>query len=168
MRFHFTAITRHPLFAPILGALAMLLLAAFVEPSFIYAAPFAFGSLTESQHTGEFILSEQNGQLSRDTVTVTVPANTTFEPGHVLGQLSATGKYVEYDNSGSDGSEEGAAVLYGELVNDTGAPVDKTGVVINFGAEVRTDDLQWKSGLTDNDKAAGRADLAGKFIKCRS
>lgn len=125
-------------------------------------------ALNEGQHTGEFILSEANGNRSRDNVTVTVPSNTTLEPGHVLAKLSATGKYVEYDNSGSDGSEAAAGVLYGKLVNDTGAPVDMDGVVVNQDAEVRSDDLQWKSGLNDNDKTAGKADLLALGIKARS
>lgn len=122
---------------------------------------------TEGQHTGEFIVTESPGTLSRDKVTVTVPANTTLQAGHVLAQLAATGKYVEYDNAGTDGSEDAAAVLFDELVNATGAPVDLPGVVLNWGAEVREADLQWKSGLTDNDKAAGLADLRALGIKAR-
>jgi hypothetical protein len=100
-------------------------------------------------------------------VTITIPANTTLRAGEVLAQLSATGKYVPYDNAGSDGSEDAAGVLYEERVNDTGAPVDVLGVVVNLNSEVREADLQWKSGLTDNDKAAGLADLRALGIKAR-
>jgi len=124
--------------------------------------------LTEGANTGEFILAESPGTISRDKVTVTVPASTTLPPGRVLAQLSADGKYVEYDNSGSDGSEQAAGVLYGELVNDTEAPVDKTGVVINWGAEVRSADLSWKSGLSGSDETAGKADLAARGVKARA
>ncbi len=124
-------------------------------------------ALTEGKHTGEFILSEANGNRSRDIVVVTVPANTTLEPGHVLAKLSATGKYTEYDNAGSDGSESAAGVLYGALTNDTGAPVDIDGVVVNQDAEVRGADLAWKAGLSDNDKTAGKADLLALGIKVR-
>lgn len=122
---------------------------------------------TEGQHTGEFVVSEQPGTLSRDQVIVTVPATTTLRAGEVLAQLSATGKYVPYDNAGSDGSEQAAGVLYGPLENSTGAPADAAGVVINWGAEVREADLRWTSGLTDNDKAAGLADLRALGIKAR-
>jgi hypothetical protein len=124
-------------------------------------------SLSEGKYSGEFLVSEANGKRSRDNVTVTVPANTTLVPGFVLAKLSATGKYVEYDNSGSDGSEAAAGILYGELVNDTGAPVDKVGVVVNMDAEVRDADLTWKSGLVDADKTAGKADLLALGIKVR-
>jgi hypothetical protein len=122
---------------------------------------------TEGRHTGEFILSEAPGTLSRDTVTITVGATTTLAPGTVLGQLSGTGKYVPYDNAGSDGSETAAAILYAELVNGTGAPVDMTGVVVNLNAEVRADDLVWASGLNSGDKAAGLVDLRALGIKAR-
>lgn len=122
---------------------------------------------TETQHTAEFLIAESPGTISRDEATVTVPASTTLYPGTVLAQLSATGKWVEYDNAGTDGSEEAAGILYDELVNSGGAPADKAGVVINFAAEVRSAALQWKSGLTDNDKAAGRADLKALGIKAR-
>jgi hypothetical protein len=123
--------------------------------------------LEEGSHTGEFILSESPGTISRENVTVTVPASTTLAAGTVVAQLSATGKYVEYDNAGSDGSEEAAAVLYAELVNATLAPVDMDGVVVNWGAEIRKASLSWKSGLVDGDKTAAYADLAGRGVKAR-
>ena len=89
-------------------------------------------SLTERQHTGEFIVDEPSTKISRQKVTVTVAASTRLQPGHVLAKLSASGKYVEYDNSGSDGSEAAAGVLYGELDNSAGgAPADFTGVVVS-------------------------------------
>lgn len=124
--------------------------------------------LTEGVHTGEFILSESPGTISRDSVTVTVPTGATLDPGTVLGQLSASGKYVPYDNAGSDGSEEAAGILYATLDNSAGvAPVDFDGVVVNFGAEVRKASLSWAAGLVDADKTAAYADLAGRGVKAR-
>lgn len=122
---------------------------------------------TEGVHAGEFIITEQAGRLSRDTVTVTVPASTTLPAGRVLAKIAADGKHVEYDNAGSDGSEAASGVLYDSLVNDTGAPVDMDGVVVNFGAEVRREALSYKSGLVDADELAAEADLASLFIKVR-
>lgn len=122
---------------------------------------------TEGQHTAEFLISEANGARSRDAVTVTVPASTTLTAGHVLAQLAASSKYVEYDNAGTDGSEESAGVLYDELVNDTDGAVDMDGVIVNADAEVRSESLQWKSGLSSDDKAAGRSDLRALGIKAR-
>jgi hypothetical protein len=124
--------------------------------------------LTERQHTGEFLLSEGNGGISRATVTVTVAASTRLQAGHVLGKLTATGKYVPYDNVGADGSETAAGVLYDELDNtESLAPADFTGVAVVRLAEVRKGDLQWESGLVDADKAAAYVDLATAFVIAR-
>jgi len=121
-------------------------------------------SLTEATPTAAFILAESPGTISRDTVTVTVPAATTYAPGTVLGQLSATGKYVPYDDSESDGREVAAGILYGALENDGVSPADYTGVIVNFGAEVRADDLVWGDGVDDD---GGLADLAALGVKAR-
>lgn len=51
--------------------------------------------LTEGQHTGEFLVTEANGSLSRETVTVLSGQN--LQPGHVLGKVAvgtATGAAV--------------------------------------------------------------------------
>jgi hypothetical protein len=120
---------------------------------------------TEGKHTGQFLISEAAGTRSRDEVTVTVPANTTYGAGYVLGKLSATGKHVPYDNAGSDGSESAAAILYEEAVNDTDASVDLKKTVINCDAEVHKDDLQWDD--EDNDSTAGITDLLALGIKVR-
>lgn len=51
--------------------------------------------LTEGQHKAEFLVTEANGSLSRETVTVL--SGQTLKPGHVLGKVtvgSATGAAV--------------------------------------------------------------------------
>ena len=125
-------------------------------------------ALTEGKHTGEFILSEDPRTRSRDNVTVTVPASTTLEAGSVLGKITASGKYVAYDNGAADGSQAAAGVLYATLANDTAGAVDQAGVILNTDAEVRSADLVWKSGQSASDKTAGLADLAALGIKARS
>lgn len=125
-------------------------------------------TFTERQHTGEFILAEVDPQLSRENVTVTVAAATRLEAGHVLAVLSATGKYVEYDNSGTDGSEAAAAVLYGELDNSGAvAPADFDAVVVRRLAAVRKDDLKWNSGVDASGKTAAYTDLAATHVIAR-
>lgn len=119
---------------------------------------------TEGRHDSEFLTAEAPGTISRDEVTVTVPASTTLDPGTVLGVISATGKYVPYDDSYSDGREDAAGVLFDALTNDDDAPADMDGVVINNTAEVRAADLAWGEGV---DEAKGLADLAAKNIKAR-
>lgn len=121
--------------------------------------------LSEGKYTAEFLVSEAPGTGSRDTVTVTVPAETTLVPGTVLGQVGATGKYAPYDDANSDGSEDAAGVLYGALANTTVAPVDMTGVVINWSAEVRAADLVFEDGV---DEDAALAALAARGVKART
>jgi hypothetical protein len=123
---------------------------------------------TERQHTGEFIVSEANGHRSRENVTVTVAASTRLQAGHVLGKLTATGKYVPYDNAGGDGSESAAGVLYAEIDN-TGsvAPADFEAVAVVRDAEVRKGDLQWESALVDADKDAAYVDMAALGVIAR-
>lgn len=123
-------------------------------------------SKTEGQHTAEFLVSEAAGTRSRDKVTVTVPADTTFQAGSVLGKITSSGKYALYDNGFSDGREVAAAVLYDTHVNaDPSNAADVEATVINVDAEVRSADLQWADEL--NDATAGLADLLALGIKAR-
>jgi len=125
-------------------------------------------ALTEGQHTGEYILSEAEGFLSRENVTVTIPTATKLGAGLVLGKLTATGKYVPYDNAGGDGSDVAAAVLYDNLDNSAGvAPLDVVAVVHIRDCEVRKGSLVWASGLVDADKTAAYADLAVEHVIAR-
>lgn len=125
-------------------------------------------ALTEGKNTGEFILAEPEELISRETVTVTVAAATKLSPGRVLAQLSATGKYVDYDNAGSDGSEEAAGILYTELDNSAGvSPADFTAVIVARLAAVRKADLSWNSGVDGAGKTAAYADLAALQIMAR-
>ncbi len=125
-------------------------------------------ALSEGKYTGEFILAEPAEEISRETVTVTVAAATKLSPGRVLAQLSATGYFVDYDNAGTDGSEQAAGILYSELDNTTGqAPADFTGVVVARLAAVRKADLSWNSGVDTPGKTAAYADLAALFIIAR-
>ena len=64
--------------------------------------------LTEGQHKSEFIVSEANGTLSRESITVLSGQN--LKPGHVLGKIL-------------DGSATGAAVA-GNTGNGTIGSVD--------------------------------------------
>lgn len=123
-------------------------------------------ALTEGRHAGAFLLSELPGSLSRDAVTVDVPAGDTYEAGTVLGQLSGTGHYVPYDDAASDGSETAVGILHGNLDNADGlTTLEADGVVIDFGAEVRADDLIWGNGV---DETAGLVGLRAVGIKARA
>lgn len=125
-------------------------------------------TLTELQHTGEFILAEPEPLISRAKVTVTVAAATRLQAGHVLAQLSATSKYVEYDNAGSDGSEEAAGILYDELDNTDGlTDTDFTATVVVRSCAVAKALLKWNSGVDSAGKTAAYADLAATQVIAR-
>lgn len=122
-------------------------------------------SLTEYGYPGEFLIEEPAPQISRQTKTVTVAAGVTLKPGRVLAELSADGKFVDYDNAGTDGSEEAAGVLYTECDNSAGAiPVDFTACVVTRLAAVRKGALTWNSGVDTAGKTAAYADLAANFL----
>lgn len=118
---------------------------------------------TEQEWPAEFLISEANGTLSRENVTL-APQTSGLKAGTVLGKITASGKYTEYDNAASDGSEVASAILLAETVEST---VDQQVAVIDIQAEVQTSLLVWKTGLSAGDKTAGLADLLTRFIKAR-
>lgn len=111
--------------------------------------------LNEGIHTGEFLLSEANGSLSREEVTVVSGA--AMVSGTVLGKVTASGKYAAYNNGASDGSEVAKAVLYNGLA---ASGSDRKAVVIVRQAEVAA------ARLTGND-SSGTTDLLAQTIIVR-
>jgi len=61
--------------------------------------------------TAEFLLSEGNGQISREVVTLDALVEA-LPAGQVLGKLTANSRYVPYDAVATDGSQTAAALLY--------------------------------------------------------
>ena len=117
------------------------------------------GVKTETRRPGDFLLSEANGTLSRDNAVIALG---THMPGTVLGQLTATGKYVALTPGASDGSQTAAALLYGHA-DGTDIPA----VVVKRLAEVRADMLVWPAGITEPNKTAALAALAGAHVVAR-
>lgn len=71
--------------------------------------------LTQGIQTGEFVLSESNGERSREQVTVTVGGSTALPSGTALGKITASGKYIKYLDGAGDGSQAVAAILLNAL-----------------------------------------------------
>lgn len=115
----------------------------------------------------EFLVSEANGYRPRDTVTVTVPANTTLSAGTLLGQITATSKYVRHAAGASDGSEDEAGVLYETLVNTTGSAVDYTATAVLRDAEVSGEELTYEVGADAAQITASDAALKALGIIVR-
>ena len=75
--------------------------------------------ITSKPRLAEFVLSEASGQRSRENITVT-QSGAAIASGTVISKLTASGKYVPYDNVGTDGSEIASGVLYTPLPAATG------------------------------------------------
>ena len=123
--------------------------------------------LTEGSRKADFLVSEANGDRSRGVGIVTVPANTTEAAGTVMGQLTATDKFVRHAAGGADGSENETAVLFENLVNETGAPVDYDVTLIMRDAEVNQKHLTYEVGADAAQETASNAALAALGIVAR-
>lgn len=113
-------------------------------------------ALNQGKWTGEFIISEANGSLSREQVTIAAAAPA-MVPGTVLGKITASGKYAPYSNANNDGTETAVAILY-RGVPDSAS--DQKAVVITRLAEVQ------RSELTGWD-AAAEVELNARFVVSR-
>ena len=118
--------------------------------------------MTEGQHTGEFIVSEGNGSISRETITVL--NGRTLDAGAVLGQITASGKYREIDPAAITGAEVAVAVLF-DAVDASGG--DAPGIIISRLAEVHGGEVVWPTGITDPQKQTAIDQLAAATIIVR-
>lgn len=111
----------------------------------------------------EFLVSEANGQLSRQQVVIAIAAPA-MVAGTVLGRITANGQYTIYNNGAADGSEVADAVLAYDVPDSAAV---QNAVVIDRLAEVQGALLNWGA----NDGAgitAGTTDLLAKNIKIRA
>ena len=123
--------------------------------------------LTEGTRDMEFLVSEANDWRSRDEVTVTVPANTTFDAGTVMGKLTASGKFVRHNAALATGAENETAVLGFNVVNSTGSAADYTATVVARDAEVNGSDLAYEAGADGAQIITSNAALAALGIIVR-
>jgi len=139
------------------------------------AGDYRLTFLDPTVDAGVFVIEDPAGN-SIGTVTLPVPFTggglsftladgaTDFVAGDAFTlavTVSAT-KYREYDPANSDGSGVAAGVLF-DAVNASAA--DAPGVMIARDAEVTG--LQWFTGATTSQKAAGEADLKAVGIIAR-
>lgn len=117
--------------------------------------------LNETRRAGDFVLSEANGNLSRDSIVIDTGVHL---PGTVLGKVTATGKHVALAPAATDGSQNAAAVLRAHADASEG---DVNAVGYTRLAEVRADMLVWPAGISDEDKTEALQALAGAFILAR-
>ena len=116
-------------------------------------------TFTEGFRPGEALLTEGNGQISREAVTV-ASGSGVIAPGSVLGKFTTganAGKYSLAPNAAADpnvGNQTAVAVaLYG--CDATSA--DQKITVIARDAEVKADALVFHSSVDDATKRAAKA-----------
>lgn len=114
-----------------------------------------------------FLLSEGSGQISRDVVVIGAGAGK-LPPGLVLGEVTASGKFVPAtatEVAGSEGAETARAVLaYGVDATDEDVPA----VVIRRLAEVKKPLLVFGSTIDNAARQeAAIAQLAAAHIIAR-
>ena len=114
----------------------------------------------------EFLLSEANGSLSRDQVTLTASQGD-LAAGTVLARVTATGNYVPYDDD-ANGATPGAGVALAILAYPAPNSASTQAItVISRQAEVELAGLTWEASNDAGEIAAGRAELAAVGIICR-
>ena len=118
--------------------------------------------LTEGRYAGEFVVSEGNGKISRETITVLSGQN--LQAGAVLGKVTASGKYKALAPAAVDGSEAAAGILY-DAVDASAA--DAEGVAVVRLAEVNAAELVWPAGITAGQKTTALGQLAALTIIAR-
>lgn len=109
----------------------------------------------EPVHTGEFLLSEGPGKISREAIDVA--AGPGLVAGQLLGLVTATGQFTAYDPAAEDGSEKAVCILYASL--------GESGTVRRGRAVVRLAEVS-EALLTGVDADAEQA-LAAHFIILR-
>lgn len=109
----------------------------------------------EPIHAGEFLLSEGNGQISREAINVS--AGPALVPGQILGLVTATGEFAPYSPAAEDGTENAACILFGPLGE---SDVTRRGRAVVRLAEVSAAHL---TGLDDDGEKA----MSARFIIVR-
>jgi Bacteriophage lambda head decoration protein D len=112
-------------------------------------------TFSEQHHAFSFVIHEQGGHLSRETVTL--PGGTggvgKVEAGTVLGEVTATGQFVPSPDAGADGSQVAKAIL-GHFVDAT--EDDVQAVVIRRLAEVNGHMLTYDPSVSDGAKVLAK------------
>lgn len=115
--------------------------------------------------TGTFLKSEGPGSISREAITL-ASGSGILKAGTVLGKVTASSKYVPYDNDAATGAETAAAILLAEA-DTTSNDVAAVGIVRL--AEVWKSRLIWGAAVTtEGEKTAAYADLAARDVIVRN
>lgn len=126
--------------------------------------------VAEGKRKAEYLISEAfDPYRSREEVVVTVPANTTIPAGRIMAVIAATGKYVPHDEDGTDnGTRAPRAILFDNVTNDTGAPVDVSVTVSIRDCVVRAESLTHDPARNEAGRTNDLEDLEAFGIIART
>jgi hypothetical protein len=121
-------------------------------------------TLTEGRHTGGFLVWEVLRDYTRETVTIASGAGR-LEPGTVLGRITSGGKYTVLAPAASNGSQNAAAILWGDA---DATDADAIGVVLVRGpAIVNRHEIIWPDAITEGQTTTATTALAALGILVR-
>jgi hypothetical protein len=118
--------------------------------------------LNEGRYAGEFVVSEGNGKISREIITVLSGQN--LVAAAVLGKVTASGKFKALNPAAADGSEIAAGILY-DAVDASAA--DAEGVAVVRLAKVNAAELAWPPGITALQQTTALGQLRALTIIAR-
>ena len=119
---------------------------------------------TQGNMIGDWLKWEEDNLYSREAVTLLAGAGDLVS-GTVLGKITASGKYVQFDDTAADGSEAAAAVLL--LDTDASGSNDVEATAILREAIVSADGLTWPATSDTAETAAAVAQLEALGIQVR-
>lgn len=105
--------------------------------------------LVEKAHRGCFIVSEANGSRSREEINLIKGQN--LQVGTILGKITESGEYTQYNSTATNGSQTVAGILY-DNINAT--EEDRKAVVIIRDAEIAKDKLIYPDDSDDTKNKA--------------
>lgn len=115
--------------------------------------------LIESRHPGEFLLSEANGQRSREEITIAAGSGV-IAPGALLGRYTSgtnIGKYALAPATAADPDVGHHVAIAVALCGCDTTTSDRTIAVIHRDAEVNGHGLSYASSVDDAAKRATKA-----------
>jgi len=114
-------------------------------------------TLTEGKHEGEFIGELAMG-IGYHVDPVVVLSGQNLVAGTVVGKQTSGGKFVAYDNAGTDdGRRTPAGILVAAVNASAGDAAGK--VLVRGPAIINKNDLTWAAGIDASEQATALAQL---------
>ena len=117
---------------------------------------------TEPNNLGDFLVWEEERHYSRDEVVIL--SGQTLALGEVVGKVTASGKYVAFNQDGLDGSQNAVGITIAAYDATSG---DVAGVIIARDAIITTSNLVWPSDIEAAEITTALEQLAALGIITR-